>query len=99
MTTKALSDDPTCQPEDAVCCPPEGSQAEALLSAPVDGAAADEELAAFGKALGHPTRVRILRILARKEVLAGFRQVRTVPIWDRIGHSVCTVALWPTIQR
>ena len=38
-------------------------------------------------------------VLARKEVLAGFRQVRTVPIWDRIGHSVCTVALWPTIQR
>jgi hypothetical protein len=38
-------------------------------------------------------------VLARKEVLAGFRQVRTVPIIDRIGHQICTIALWPTIQR
>jgi hypothetical protein len=38
-------------------------------------------------------------ILAEKEVLAGFRQVRSVEILDRIGHRLCTVALWPTIQR
>lgn len=38
-------------------------------------------------------------VLARKEVLAGFRQVRTVDIWERIGHRLCTVAVWPTIQR
>jgi hypothetical protein len=38
-------------------------------------------------------------ILAQKEVLAGFRKVRTIDILDRIGHQVCTVALWPTIQR
>lgn len=38
-------------------------------------------------------------VLAQKEVLAGFRQVRSVPIVERIGHRVCTVALWPTIQR
>ena len=38
-------------------------------------------------------------VLARKEVLAGFRQVRTVPIIDRIGHQICTIALWPTVQR
>jgi hypothetical protein len=38
-------------------------------------------------------------VLAQKEVLAGFRQVRSVPILDRIGHHVCTAALWPTIQR
>lgn len=37
--------------------------------------------------------------LAMKEVLAGFRQVRTVPISDRIGHRLCTAALWPTLQR
>jgi len=34
---------------------------------PVDSPAADEELAAFAKAIGHPIRVRILRMLARKE--------------------------------
>ena len=38
-------------------------------------------------------------VLMQKEVLAGFRQVRTIPILDRIGHTVCTVALWPTLQR
>jgi hypothetical protein len=38
-------------------------------------------------------------VLARKEVLAGFRHVRTVPITERIGHTLCTVAVWPTIQR
>ncbi|MDB5321190.1 MAG: hypothetical protein JWN40_2821 [Phycisphaerales bacterium] len=38
-------------------------------------------------------------ILAQKEVLAGFRKVRSTEILDRIGHQVCTVALWPTIQR
>jgi hypothetical protein len=38
-------------------------------------------------------------VLARKEVLAGFRQVRTIPITERIGHHLCTVAVWPTIQR
>jgi ArsR family transcriptional regulator len=34
---------------------------------PAVGPKADAELAAFGKALAHPTRVRILRLLARKE--------------------------------
>ena len=38
-------------------------------------------------------------VLARKEVLAGFRHVRRVPITERIGHRLCTVAVWPTIQR
>jgi hypothetical protein len=38
-------------------------------------------------------------VLAEKEVLAGFRQVRAIPILDRMGHSLCTVAVWPTLQR
>jgi hypothetical protein len=38
-------------------------------------------------------------VLARQEVLAGFRQVRTVEITERIGHRLCSVALWPTVQR
>ena len=38
-------------------------------------------------------------VLMRKEVLAGYRHVRSTPILDRIGHTVCTAALWPTIQR
>src|SRR5688500_10790936 len=38
-------------------------------------------------------------VLARKEVLAGFRHVRSVPILDRIGHNLCSIAVWPTVQR
>ena len=38
-------------------------------------------------------------VLAQKEVLAGYRQVRSVPIADRIGHRLCSVAIWPTVQR
>jgi hypothetical protein len=38
-------------------------------------------------------------VLVRKEVLAGFRQTRTIDVQDRIGHRACTAALWPTIVR
>ena len=38
-------------------------------------------------------------VLARKEVIAGFRQVRGLPILERNGHTRLTAALWPTIQR
>jgi ArsR family transcriptional regulator, arsenate/arsenite/antimonite-responsive transcriptional repressor len=34
---------------------------------PVEGAAADDELASLCKAVGHPARVQILRLLARRE--------------------------------
>ncbi|HEY3352145.1 MAG TPA: hypothetical protein VGQ83_02770 [Polyangia bacterium] len=37
-------------------------------------------------------------LLAEDNVLAGFRHVRNLPIVERIGHRVCTVALWPTVQ-
>ncbi|MCC7350564.1 MAG: hypothetical protein IT446_08355 [Phycisphaerales bacterium] len=38
-------------------------------------------------------------LLAQKEVLAGDRQVRSTPVWDRMGHRLCTAALWPTVWR
>lgn len=54
-------------PTDRVaCCPPESPRVLDRLDAPVEDPAADEELATFAKALGHPVRVRILRMLARK---------------------------------
>lgn len=46
------------------CCPP-AKQGPDLR--PVDGDEADEELALLAKAIGHPVRVRILRILASRE--------------------------------
>jgi hypothetical protein len=38
-------------------------------------------------------------ILVQKEVLAGFRHVRSTAVLDRIGHRLCTAAVWPTLQR
>ena len=35
---------------------------------PVEGTEADEELATFAKALGHPVRVQIIRMLVRRQV-------------------------------
>jgi ArsR family transcriptional regulator len=66
MATNTFPDAPACESEPAVCCPPEGQVVE-LLTGPVEGPAADDELAAFAKAIAHPTRVRILRLLAKKE--------------------------------
>jgi ArsR family transcriptional regulator len=45
------------------CCPPAEEQPDRR---PVEGDAADEELATLAKALGHPARVKIVRILLRK---------------------------------
>jgi len=45
------------------CCPSPKLQADFR---PIEGDAADEELATLAKALGHPARVKILRILIRE---------------------------------
>ncbi len=47
------------------CAPPPSR--EAPDARPVEGAAADEELAALAKAVGNPARVQILRLLVRRE--------------------------------
>ena len=49
------------------CCPPESQPVAELVLGPADSPAADEELAGFAKAIAHPVRVRILRMLGRKE--------------------------------
>jgi ArsR family transcriptional regulator len=50
----------------ATCDPPvKPDQSEDLR--PVEGEEADEELAAFAKALGHPARVQIVRMLVRRQ--------------------------------
>ncbi len=46
-------------------CRPPVAGAEDLR--PVEGTGADEELAALAKAIAHPVRVQILRMLERKE--------------------------------
>ncbi len=47
-------------------CPPPAAPDDPDLR-PVEGAGADEELANLAKAVGHPARVQILRLLARRE--------------------------------
>jgi DNA-binding transcriptional ArsR family regulator len=54
-----LKNVPTCGPA------PESSTDPDLR--PVEGPAADEELALLAKAVGHPARVQILRLLVRRE--------------------------------
>lgn len=48
--------------------------------APVDGPEADAELAQLAKALGHPARVQILRILLRSTACLGGEIAREVPL-------------------
>jgi DNA-binding transcriptional ArsR family regulator len=45
------------------CCPPPNEQEDLR---PIEGKEADDELASLAKAIGHPARVQILRILVRK---------------------------------
>ena len=68
------------QPDPVICCPPEPAQAAALPGGPVDGPPADEELAAFAKAIAHPVRVRILRMLAQKEACMCSHIVDELPL-------------------
>lgn len=54
---------PAAAPEPSCCAP---ARAEADLR-PIEGADADDELATLAKALGHPARVKIVRLLVRKD--------------------------------
>jgi ArsR family transcriptional regulator len=48
-------------------CAPVAAPREAPDLRPVEGEAADAELATLTKALGHPARVQIMRLLVRRE--------------------------------
>jgi len=47
--------------------PPADPRREVPDRRPVEGPEADQELAALAKALGHPARVQIMRLLVRRE--------------------------------
>jgi ArsR family transcriptional regulator len=53
------------QPSETAC-PPDDAQVAEKAAGPLNGPRADADLAAFAKAVGHPIRMRILRMLARK---------------------------------
>ncbi len=50
-------------PSSDLCCPPASDRPDLR---PIEGDDADEELATLAKALGHAARVKILRLLLRK---------------------------------
>lgn len=58
-------------------CPPPRPLPDA---APVDGPEADSELAQLAKALGHPARVQILRMLLRSTACLGGEIAREMPL-------------------
>ncbi len=63
---------------DPLCCPPTEPQPRSLQG--LEGPDADEELARLAKALGHPIRVRILRMLSLKEARVCSQIVDELPI-------------------
>jgi ArsR family transcriptional regulator len=59
------------------CCPP---AKEVPDLRPVEGEEADAELATLCKALGHPARVKILRLLVRKDACVCGDIVEELPL-------------------
>jgi ArsR family transcriptional regulator, arsenate/arsenite/antimonite-responsive transcriptional repressor len=62
-----------------LCCPPEQAPPEMNLQT-LEGAGADDQLARLAKAIGHPARVRILRLLSRKEARVCSQIVDELPL-------------------
>jgi ArsR family transcriptional regulator len=62
-----------------LCCPPSAPAFNGGLQT-LEGAEADKELAKLAKAIGHPARVRILRLLSRKEARVCSQIVDELPL-------------------
>ena len=61
-----------------LCCPEPDPPAPHFLA--LEGPHADRELAKLAKAIGHPARVRILRMLSRKEARVCSQIVGELPL-------------------
>jgi ArsR family transcriptional regulator, arsenate/arsenite/antimonite-responsive transcriptional repressor len=64
---------------DPICCPPAEQQPQTVLQG-LEGPDADDELAKLAKAIGHPARVRILRMLSQKEARVCSQIVGELPL-------------------
>ena len=62
-----------------LCCPVGPAQPEMNILT-LEGPEADDELAKLAKAIGHPARVRILRLLSRKEARVCSQIVDEMPL-------------------
>jgi len=65
--------------DEPLCCPATEPEPTSELRA-LEGAEADEELAKLAKAMGHPARVRIVRMLSRKEARVCSQIVDELPL-------------------
>jgi ArsR family transcriptional regulator len=65
--------------QDPLCCPPTEPRGQADLLG-LEGPEADDELAKMAKAIGHPARVFILRMLSRKEARVCSQIVGELPL-------------------
>jgi len=63
----------------SLCCPPAEPKLQSELQV-LEGADADEELAKLAKAIAHPARVRIVRMLSRKEARVCSQIVGELPL-------------------
>src|SRR5512141_1282243 len=61
-----------------MCCAADPRQEISMLT--LEGPEADDELARLAKAIGHPARVRILRLLSRKEAKVCSQIVDELPL-------------------
>lgn len=66
-------------PDDSLCCPPNPRTPDVSLQS-LEDSQADEELSRLGKAIGHPARIRILRMLSRKEARVCSQIVDELPL-------------------
>lgn len=71
MAARQIGDDPCCEP---------ARPASEVNFQELEGSLADEELARLAKAIGHPARVRILRLLSRKEARVCSQIVDELPL-------------------
>ena len=71
-----MNDDPK---PDTVCCPPAEPLPQTNIQG-LEGPDADDELAKLAKAIGHPARVYILRLLSRKEARVCSQIVDELPL-------------------
>jgi ArsR family transcriptional regulator len=65
--------------QDALCCPADEPRVQADMLG-LEGPEADEELSKLAKSIGHPARVRILRMLSRKEARVCSQIVGELPL-------------------
>src|ERR1022692_3959152 len=78
IVIRRLTMKPTTKNAD-LCCIPGPPQPELSMLA-LEGAEADDHLAKLAKAIGHPARVRILRMLSRKEARVCSQIVDELPL-------------------